>query len=314
LAFCVAGELLDVRWSSRVDRSPDRVAGNHMLPAAAISGPSALPALYGLAILDGKNRSRGVRAVTATAHRHAIDRYLDLGDRANGCDPPSEHSPDEGGDRFRTIGAWSAQAMFLLDVVYIIVFIVGFASLGNTSKPLPDPYLAIAEVLILVMAPIMVLLMLAIHQCAPKQAKPFTQVALGWMLAAATFTTVVHFVELTVARHINPATFPGYERIFDFKWPPTVYAIDIVAWDVFFGLSLLFAAPAFARSRDATLVGRGLIASGSLCVIGLMGPFANALGWRTIGILGYTVVFGLTCLPLTRASKVATSSRDPSPT
>ena len=94
------------------------------------------------------------------------------------------------------------------------------------------------------------------------------------MIAAAAFTTVVHVVQLTVARHIDPATFPGYARIFDWRWPSTFYAIDIVAWDVFFG---------------------------SLCLIGLVGPFANVIGLRTIGILGYTVVFGLTCLPLSRA-------------
>ena len=154
------------------------------------------------------------------------------------------------------------------------------------------------------MAPIMVALMLAIHQCAPKQAKPFTQVALGWMVAASAFTTVVHFVELTVARRIDPATFPGYARIFGWEWPSTFYAIDIVAWDVFFGLSLLFAVPAFAHRRSATIIRRGLIASGSLCLIGLIGPFANAIAWREIGILGYTIVFGLTCLPLSRAFKV----------
>jgi hypothetical protein len=28
-----------------------------------------------------------------------------------------------------------------------------------------------------------------------------------------------------------------------FAWPSTFYAIDIVAWDVFFGLALLFADP-----------------------------------------------------------------------
>jgi hypothetical protein len=144
-----------------------------------------------------------------------------------------------------------------------------------------------------------------------EQAKPFTLVALGWMLAAAAFTTVVHFVGLTVARQIDPATFPGYARIFGWQWPSTFYAIDIVAWDVFFGLSLLFAVPAFAHRRDATLVRRGLILSGSLCLIGLIGPFANALGWRTIGILGYTVVFGLTCLPLSRTFTVGTSRADP---
>ena len=200
----------------------------------------------------------------------------------------------------RLLGAWSARTIFLIEVGYVAVFVAGFASIGNTSDPLPDPYLAIGEILILVMVPIMVCLMLAIHRCAPKQAKPFTQVALGWMLTAAAFTTVVHFVQLTVARHIDSATFPGYARIFGWQWPSTFYAIDIVAWDVFFGLALLFAVPAFAHRGDAMLVRRGFILSGSLCLIGLVGPFANVLALRTIGIVGYTVVFGLTCLPLSR--------------
>lgn len=132
-------------------------------------------------------------------------------------------------------------------------------------------------------------------------AKPFTRVAVGWMLAAAAFTTVVHFVELAVARHIDPAALSGYARIFGFQWPSIFYAIDIVAWDVFFGLALLFAAPAFARHRGTAVVRFGLLASGTLCLIGLIGPFADALAWRAIGISGYTVVFGLTCLPLRRA-------------
>ena len=225
-------------------------------------------------------------------------------DQPNGLGTLDAGGEDSSANRMRTIGAWSARAIFFIEAVYVVVFVIGFASLGNTSEPLPDPYLAIGEVLILVMAPIMVVLMLAIHQCAPKQAKPYTQVALGWMVAAAAFTTVVHFVELTVARRIDPATFPGYARIFGFEWPSTFYAVDIVAWDVFFGLSLLFAVPAFAHRSDATLIRRGLIASGSLCLVGLIGPFANALAWRTIGILGYTIVFGLTCLPLSRAFKV----------
>jgi hypothetical protein len=211
----------------------------------------------------------------------------------------------------RMLGAWSARTIFLIEVVYVAVFVVGFASIGNMSDPLPDPYLAIGEILILVMAPIMVCLMLAIHQCAPKQAKPFTQVALGWMLAAAACTTVVHFVLLTVARHINPATFPGYARIFGWQWPSTFYAIDIVAWDVFFGLALLFAVPAFAPRGDTTLVRRGFILSGSLCLIGLVGPFANVIALRTIGIIGYTVVFGLTCLALSRTFNAGTGRANP---
>jgi hypothetical protein len=211
----------------------------------------------------------------------------------------------------RILGAWSARTIVLIEVVYVAVFVAGFASIGNTSDPLPDPYLAIGEILILVMAPILVCLMLAIHQSAPKQAKPFTQVALGWMLTAAAFTTVVHFVQLTVARHIDSATFPGYARIFGWQWPSTFYAIDIVAWDVFFGLALLFAVPAFAHRGDATLVRRGFILSGSLCLVGLVGPFANVIALRTIGIVGYTVVFGLTCLPLSRTFNAGTNEPTP---
>ena len=113
-------------------------------------------------------------------------------------------------DQLRLIGMWSARAIVVLEVVYIAVFMAGFASLGNTKDPLPDPYLGIAEGVILVMAPLMVGLMLAIHDSAPQRAKPFTLVALGWMMAAASFTTVVHSVELMVARHVNPATVPGY--------------------------------------------------------------------------------------------------------
>jgi hypothetical protein len=225
--------------------------------------------------------------------------------------PAAECEGDVAASRVRLLGAWSARAIFLIEGGYVAVFIAGFTSIRNTSAPLPDPYLAIAEILILVLAPIMVCLMLAIHQTAPNQARPFTQVALGWMLAAAAATTIVHFVQLTVARHINPASFPGYARIFDWRWPSAFYAIDIVAWDVFFGSALLFAVPAFAGRRDASLVRRGFILSGSLCLIGLIGPFADVLGVRTIGILGYTVVFGLTCLPLSRTFTARTPRADP---
>jgi hypothetical protein len=263
--------------------------------AAILVWPS--PRCEGITMVTGttdlKRERREVRDGAAqVAKRRRFWTVVD-GDE----DPAIKHA--------RILGAWSARTLFLIEVVYVAVFVAGFASIGNTSDPLPDPYLAIGEILILVMAPIMVCLMLAIHQCAPKQAKPFTQVALGWMLAAAAFTTVVHFVQLTVARHIDSATFPGYAGIFGWQWPSTFYAIDIVAWDVFFGLALLFAVPAFTR-RDATLVRWGLILSGSLCLIGLVGPFANVLALRTIGIVGYTVVFGLTCLPLSRTFNAGT--------
>jgi hypothetical protein len=46
----------------------------------------------------------------------------------------------------------SAKPIFVIEVAYVAVFVAGFASIGNISAPLPDPYLAIGEIIILVMA------------------------------------------------------------------------------------------------------------------------------------------------------------------
>ena len=79
-----------------------------------------------------------------------------------------------------------------------------------------------------------------------------------------------------------------------------LYAIDIAAWDLFLGLSLLFAAASFAK-RSYPAARRGLLLSGSLCLLGLVGPAINDLAWRGIGIFGYAVAFPITCLALSRA-------------
>jgi len=45
----------------------------------------------------------------------------------------------------RWIGMWSAQALFAIGVSSAVTMIIGFAVMGNTTKPLEDPYLAIME-------------------------------------------------------------------------------------------------------------------------------------------------------------------------
>ena len=132
-------------------------------------------------------------------------------------------------------------------------------SLGNLTDPLPDPYLAVAEVLILVMAPVMVVLMAAVHACAPAHLRMFSLVAFGWMLVAACLTMTVHVVELVVARRVEPEAVPGFARLFDFAWPSMLYAVDIVAWDLLLGLSLVFAA---VRVHRPPLPGRALGSAG----------------------------------------------------
>jgi hypothetical protein len=144
---------------------------------------------------------------------------------------------------------WSAWFVGAISVAYAAIMVAGFGSLGNLTDPLPDPYLAVAELLILLMAPVMVVLMAALHACAPVHLRMFSMIAFGWMLVAACLTMTVHVVELVVVRRIDPGAVPGFARLFDFAWPSMLYAVDVVAWDLMLGLSLLFAAFVFTGRR-----------------------------------------------------------------
>jgi hypothetical protein len=198
------------------------------------------------------------------------------------------------------IGMWSARVLFGIGVAYAITLAAGFSAMASFSKPLQDPYLAVAEALILLMAPTMVMLMVVVHICAPERIRICSINALGWMLLAAGFTVTVHLVELTVVRRIKPDAIHGYHYLFNFHWPSLLFGIDIVAWDIFFALAILFAAPVF-RACGHRAVSNWLLVAGALSLLGIVGPAFNHIGLREIGICGYAVVFPITCLGISRA-------------
>jgi hypothetical protein len=71
------------------------------------------------------------------------------------------------------------------------------------------------------------------------------------------------------------------------------YAADVLAWDFFFALSMLFAAPVFKKiGRLEKTVSIFMIVSGVLSFVGLFGlPFLDQTPLiRNIGIIGYAGV------------------------
>ena len=199
---------------------------------------------------------------------------------------------------------WSARALAAFGVAYAVTMVAGFAAMGTLSKPLEDPYLAIMEALILVMAPVLVLLAVVIHACAPEGTKTYSMTALGWMLLLAGFTMTVHLVQLTVVRRIDPSATQGFQHLFNWHWPSVLYGVDIVAWDIFFALALLFAAPVFHAAGHAA-VRNGLLIAGVMCLVGIIGPAVNHIALRQIGIIGYAIVWPIVCIPLSKAFRQA---------
>lgn len=190
----------------------------------------------------------------------------------------------------RTIGKAAALGVFILGVIYAIVTVLGFLSLKSPQDPIGDPFFFIMELLIVLMAPLMVVVMIAVHAYASSEVKAYSLTALSFTILLAGITSSLHFVILTVSRQIEATELDCFPLLFSFKWPSVAYALDILAWDWFFALSMLFAAPVFGVGRLEIAVRNLMIASGILSLAGLIGVPLADMQVRNIGIIGYGVL------------------------
>ena len=199
----------------------------------------------------------------------------------------------------RSLGIFSAAATVILLVAYAVTLAVGLASLESAQQPIGDPMFTILEVLIIIMMPVMVALMVAVHAWAPMHAKTLSLASLIFMGLLAGVTCSLHFMILTLSHQPEFSGQPWQPLVFSFNWPSVAYALDIVGWDVFFALSMLFAAPVFSGSRLATWIRWLMIASGVLSLAGLSGVVVGNMQVRNIGIVGYVGVFLVVAVLLT---------------
>jgi hypothetical protein len=186
----------------------------------------------------------------------------------------------------------------LVGSVYAAVLVAGFLALRTPKQPIGDPWFSMLEILILLLMPLMVTLMVAVHAWARAEGKALSLVALVFMSVLAGLTCDLHFVILAVSRQPAFTGLAWMPLLLSFEWPSIPYALDILAWDVFFPLFVLFAAPAFSGNRLATSIRVLLITSGALALAGLSGVIAGDMQLRNIGIVGYAGVFPVVALLL----------------
>ncbi|MEQ8331308.1 MAG: hypothetical protein RH859_12690 [Longimicrobiales bacterium] len=144
----------------------------------------------------------------------------------------------------RRLGIAAASGVVVVEIVYLVVLLVGLATLPSPDAPIGDPWFTALEVLILGI--------------------------------------------LTLGRH---DAFAGLDWVFSFTWPSVAYAMDILAWDLFFPLAAFSAMPVFGREPGDRRIRLALAWSGALALVGLAGAFLGDMRIRNIGILGYVGVF-----------------------
>lgn len=191
-------------------------------------------------------------------------------------------------DMTHRLGFLSASGLVIIGIAYAIATAIGIADAG-LNKPIVDPALAAMEIITLMAAPLIVVMMAAVYGHASEDRKTPGLIALSFSVLMAGLTSGVHFVALTAGRQTN---FTALE------WPSTLYALELLAWDVFLGLALLFAAPVFAGPRLNAVARWSVTIAGTLCLAGAIGPITDNMVIQRIGILGYGVAFPVACLIL----------------
>jgi hypothetical protein len=187
-------------------------------------------------------------------------------------------------------GPLSSFGLFVVGVAYAAVVAVGIFQAG-VDDPIVDPILAVMEALTLLSAPLVVAVMASIYATASRERKVFGAMALTFAGVMAGLTSAVHFVALTAGRQTDFTTL---------EWPSTLYAVELLAWDVFLGLSLLSAAFVFVGSGIRRAVRWALLAAGALSLLGAIGPIVGDMSLQRIGILGYGVGLPIAALVLSR--------------
>jgi hypothetical protein len=184
-----------------------------------------------------------------------------------------------------------ALAVALLCLVYAVVLTIGLLTLPSPQHQIQDPWFSLLEVLIIVIAPVMVGLTVALHARAEPHHKPFAIASTTFMAMCAVVTCSVHFSTLTLSRQPSFVGQDWARNVFAFQWPSVAYALDILAWDIFFPLAALFAAPTIQGMGQAGVARRLMYTSSALAFIGLAGVPLSNMQVRNIGIVGYAVLF-----------------------
>lgn len=188
------------------------------------------------------------------------------------------------------LGMRTAFGLFVVGIIYAITVAIGMYTAALTN-PIVDPILAIMELLTLVAATLLVILMSTIHCKASPERKVYSSIALAFMVLAAGLTATVHFIGLTALRQT------GMEGI---VWPSAIYAVELLAWDVFLGLSLVFAAPVFQGDGLNRNIRIALIITGVLCITGTLGPATGDMRLQFISVLGYGIFLPVVWLMIAR--------------
>ena len=198
------------------------------------------------------------------------------------------------------LGFWSAllaAATFILfTICFMAVFLnpplfvwTNFADYITSAKQNQSIFKSLAQLSMLLFAPLYVILINSIHEVTPPDWKVATRLGLTFGLLFAVLVGGFYFVQLSAVRlSVIKEQWVGLEQIAQANPYGALSALNMLGWTLFFGLSSLFLAPAFSSSRLANAIRWLFMINGVMCLLGGIG---YALG--ITALVFFTINFGM---------------------
>jgi hypothetical protein len=116
-----------------------------------------------------------------------------------------------------------------------------------------------------------------------------------FMSMVVILTCSVHFIGITVSSTLISSN-KSFESLLSLNWPSALFSLDILAWDLFFGVSFICLGISLNKYSKQGIAGLLSIISGLISILGLIALPMNNMNIRYIGIFGYTVMPLITCV------------------
>lgn len=183
----------------------------------------------------------------------------------------------------RAVGYWSAVLATVFSLMYdlgqIAEWLGWLGSAGGPESSSTPLGLVILLTPSLLLGSSFLVLIVSVHQLAPRARRVFSQTAVAFATIYATLISINYYVQLGwVAPRLFRGETQGLEPFLFRPFDSFLYAVDILGYS-FMSLSTLFAAGVFAGGGRERLVRRLLIANGLLLPFLALQLYVHWLIW-----------------------------------
>jgi hypothetical protein len=188
---------------------------------------------------------------------------------------------------------WTACALLALGAIYIGLIVWGIITQDPKTGFIRENVKILMEIATMSSATILLFFALSIKSILGPN-NLLAEISVVFMAILVALTSIVHFVSITISDQlINTA--PLLSPLLSLDWPSLLLDIDILAWDVFYGIAFIFLGLSIRQINGLSLVSIMMILSGILSLLGLIALPLNNMNLRYIGVFGYTVMPVISC-------------------